>query len=376
MERGWCLSSTKLRELVKNGYLVTNILDEKQIQPNSFEPTLGDEVYILDTESKGIFRPQKTESIYHVLLNMPERQRYRVNITNGFEIKRGFTYLFPLRERVVLQKGQYVKSSTKSSIGRLFLNCRMLADYNPCFDEINAQYKSEAELSLWLLVQPLTFNVVVYPGLTFNQLRFFEGFDAQLSASEILGEFSKNPLLYHRGPAGQLLTVEPFITDGLQIHLDLAGNNPKGIIALRARHNPIPLDLRKLGEYEVENYFEPKLKDDRPMRILKGEHYLFASKEILKFPPHLSGEVKAYSHVGLTGPVHFAGFIDSGFEGDLVFEIRSDEMSGMVLEDGMPASKIDLFRNDVPDKIYGETIGSNYQKQTGPRPSKFFRQSW
>jgi len=48
----------------------------------------------------------------------------------------------------------------------------------------------------------------------------------------------------------------------------------------------------------------------------------------------------------------------------------------MTLEDGMPASKIDVFRNDLPDKIYGIEIGSHYQGQIGPRPSKFFKLGW
>ncbi|MBS3116396.1 2'-deoxycytidine 5'-triphosphate deaminase [Candidatus Woesearchaeota archaeon] len=375
-KRGICLSSTKIKEWIKNGKIIGPSIEEKQIQPNSFEPTINNEVFILDTESQGLFRPQKEKSIYKTLLEIPERQRYRVDITNGFEIKKGFTYLFPTRERIIMHKKEYIKSSTKSSIGRLFLNCRMLADYNPCFDEINAQYKSETELNVWLLVQPLTFNLIVYPGLTFNQLRFFQGHDSQLTPSEIMSEFQKNPLLYWRGNNGTLLPAEPFVTDGLQIHLDLSGNNSKGVIALRARHNPNPINLQKIGEYEVEHYFEPTFRDDKPLRLLKGEHYLFASKEILKFPSHLSGEVKAYSHVGLSGPVHFAGFIDSGFHGDLVFEIRSDEISGMTLEDGMPASKIDVFRNDLPDKIYGIEIGSHYQGQIGPRPSKFFKLGW
>jgi predicted NUDIX family phosphoesterase len=45
----------------------------------------------------------------------------------------------------------------------------------------------------------------------------------------------------------------------------------------------------------------------------------------------------------------------------------------MALIDWMPISKLDLFRTRIPDKTYGKRIGSNYQKQIGPRPAKFFK---
>lgn len=375
MERGVCLASQQLRNLIQHNKIIGLSIAEKQIQPTSFEPTLSNEVYILDTETKGIFRPQRHETVYKTLLELPERQRYKVDITNGFEIKKGFTYLFPLRERVVLNQNEYIKSSTKSSFGRLFLHVRMLADYSASLDEINSFSPLNQELSLWLLVQPLTFNLIVYPGLSFNQLRFFQGYDAQLSSSEVVAEFQNTPLLVHRGNTGSYTPAEPIVTDGLQIHLDLQGRNSHGVVGLRARHNPNPIDLRKLAFYDTEHYFQPIFRDDSPLRIVRGEHYLFASKEIIRIPAHLSAEVKAYSHIGLSGPLHFAGFIDSGFDGDLVFEVRSDELSTMILTDAMPISKIDLFRNIQPDIVYGQnSLGSNYQGQIGVRASKFFKQ--
>ncbi len=370
---GFCLNSQEIRAKIKadKPTLIVPSFDEARIQPSSFEPVIGSELFILDTETGGIFRPQPNEQIYQTLLRQPGRRRKKENTSNGFEIKKGFTYLIPLEERMVLNKGEHVKSSPKSSFGRIFLHTRMLADYNLCFDEINAQYKTGDELSLWLLVQPHVFNMIIYPGLSLNQIRFFEGQNAQLTSSELEEECKKNPLMYNKG-LKKLVASEPIITDGLQIHLDLSGENTGGIVGLRARHNPTPIDLKKKEEYEAELFFEP-IKSDKNIMIRRGEHYLFSSKEVLKVPPHLNVELKSHSHIGLTGPLHFAGFIDNGFEGDLVFEVRSDELSGMELVDGMPVSKLDVFRTGLPDKLYGWAIGSNYFEQTGPRPAKFFK---
>lgn len=367
-----CLSSQQIREWIKDGKIITASLDESRIQPSSFDPVLRDEVFILDTQTQGLIRPQPHESIYRTLLQLPGRQRRRVKISEGFELKKGFSYLIPLEERIKLSNKEFVRSSPKSSLGRLFLNTRMLADYNPCFDEINSFYKLNTELDIWLLVQPLAFNVIVHPEISLNQLRFFTGHSTQLSPFEVAEEFKKNPLL-HIKVDDNLLSAEPIITDGLQVHLDLSGKHTEGIVALRARHNPIPVDLKKIGEYEVEDYFEPMLKKDKGIAVGRDQYYLIASKEVLTIPPHLNVELKSHSHIGLTGMLHFAGFIDNGFKGDLVFEIRPDELSDIMLNDGMPISKLDVFRTQVPDKLYGTSIGSHYDGQVGPRPAKFFK---
>jgi dCTP deaminase len=370
---GFCLASQQIRQKIAEGRLITT-LDEARIQPSSFEPTIGSELFILDTETEGIFRPNTREKIYRTLLQLPGRQRKRVDISDGFELKRGFTYLVPLEEKIRLAAGEYVKSSPKSSFGRLFLNTRLMSDFNPCFDEVSYPYCVEKDILLWLLVQPLAFNLVAHPGMTFNQLRFFSGLSAKLTPKEVLEEFRRNPLLYTRATNGELTRVSPFITDGLRIHLDISGRNTESIAGLRARRNPEPIDLSKKGVYEAEQFFEPIIVkgDNRQAIIRRGEYYLFASKEILKIPPHLNVELKDHSHVGFVGPLHFAGFVDNGFAGDLVFEIRSDEFESIVIADGMPISVLDVFRTVVPDKLYGPDIGSHYQGQVGPKPAKYF----
>lgn len=375
MTNGICLAAQHIRDLIKTGRIIGNNISDAQIQPSSFEPTLGSEAYILDTETRGVFRPQAHQPILQTLLSLPERQRRKVNITNGFEIKKGFTYLIPLNEQITLSEGEYIKSSTKSSYGRLFLNSRLIADYNPCFDEINSAYKPNTPLHLWLLVQPLTFNLVVHPGVTINQLRFFQGHDAQLSTSEVINEFDKQPFLYIE-EHNDLKAVNPYVIDGMQIHLDLTGKHTKGIKAFRARHNPEPIDLTKTNTYDAEHYFEPLIGGDGTITLVRGEHYLLVSKEYFKIPNHLNVELKSHSHISLRGPLHFAGFIDNGFEGHLVLEVRSDEISSIVLADGMPISKLDVYRTHPTDKPYGSQIGSNYNKQHGIKLSKYFTSAY
>ena len=151
------------------------------------------------------------------------------------------------------------------------MNSRLLADYTPCFDEISSTYKPDTSLNLWLLVQPLTFNLIVYPGIRLNQLRFFEGLDAQLTPSQIMKEFQESPFLFFQKD-NELEPVKPIVIDGMPIHVDLSGRFTKGITAFRARHNPLPIDLHKTKEYDAEHYFEPIMGDGKSMSLLKGEH--------------------------------------------------------------------------------------------------------
>jgi len=108
--------------------------------------------------------------------------------------------------------------------------------------------------------------------------------------------------------------------------------------------------------------------------IERGQHYLFPSKEVINVPPNLSAQLRRHSHEGIEGTSHDAGFIDQGFKGDMVFEISPEEVSRVVLSEGMPLSRLDFFRtSQIPDKLYGEEIGSSYRGQFGPRHSNHFK---
>jgi dCTP deaminase len=365
-------ASQDIRKAIKDGAISVPNFNEHKIQPSSFEPQIGTEAYIIDSEYNGIFRIAKDETVYENLFKLPSRQRRRVDIHGGFELRKGFSYLIPLEETIKLGKHQHIKSSPKSSLGRLFLNTRLLGDYNPSFDELNSVYCVDKKINMWLYVQPLAFNVVIYPGLSLNQIRIFNGYNARLSPVEIIETVEENPILFTLNADDEEVVSEQLVTDGLVIHLNLAGRTTQGVVGMRARHNPMPIDLTKKSFYEIESYFEPVEKQER-IFIKRGEYYLLSSKEILKVPESLSIELRDYSKVGFLGPLHFAGFIDNGFEGDLVYEIRSDELSKeLELTHNMPISKLDFFKTAPPDKIYGKA-NNNYQYQVGTKPAKYFK---
>ncbi len=369
---GYCATSQAIRARIEKDLIILpkSASLESRIQPSSFEPGIGDHLYVLDSDSGGLFRPNKNETVKRMLLRVPRRRRSLVGIEKGFELKRGFHYLAPLEEKIILQEDEFVISSPKSSRGRLFLGNRLLSDYNASFDEVTQNVGEE--IGLWLLLQPTKFNVIVYPGMTFNQLRFFKG-DAELSDDEIRRECLENPVLVYQDK-DSFTNAENEVRNGLKVHLDLLGKATAGVVGLRARNNPEPIDLSKRDFYSAEDFFEPLVSRQGEITIKPGEAALLSSKETLRIPFYLNAELDRHSHLGIRGILHEAGFIDNGFLGDLVFEVISGESGEMVLRDGMPLSTISLFRtNGAPDKIYGEKIGSSYQRQTGPKPSNNFR---
>ncbi len=374
-ELGHSLNDRELKELIKEGTLIVPDPPGKKIQPTSFEPALGDVAYSIDTDAAGIIRPKENETVYSRIQQLPEQLQKQVDLTKGFELKKGFTYLIPLKEKIRMKPSFYVRSSPKSTYGRIFLNTRLLGDHNPCFDELHHHYNDAEPLSLWLMVQPLAFNVIVHPGASLNQLRFFEGFDARLNMQQIHEEWKKNPLLYLEEKQGTRTPAEPHVTDdGLQMHLDLSGEDTGGIVGLRARKNPIPLDINRINAYDAEDYFEPIKQRGRQSIINENDHYLLHSLEVVKVPPHLNVEVRSHARVGFAATLHFAGFVDPGWDGKLVLEVKSHEIAKARLEHGMPISNLEVFRNNLPEQIYGECIGSHYHRQKGPRPAKFFKE--
>ena len=97
-------------------------------------------------------------------------------------------------------------------------------------------------------------------------------------------------------------------------------------------------------------------------------------------PPDHAAEMIPYDTLVGEFRVHYAGFFDPGFghsaqggEGSrAVLEVRPHEVPFMV-EDGQIVGKL-VYEplTEVPDRLYGKDMGSNYQAQ-GLRLSKHFR---
>ena len=159
------------------------------------------------------------------------------------------------------------------------------------------------------------------------------------------------------------------------------GDPDTGIVGYKAKHHADVIDLEKIGYYKVEAFWDPVYSRDRNSLILEVDNfYILASKEAVTIPPDHAAEMCPYDTYVGEFRVHYAGFFDPGFGLDnagghgsrAVLEVRSHDVP-FVLEDSQRVGRLVYQRlTAVPDQLYGQEIGSNYQKQ-GLKLSKHFK---
>lgn len=108
--------------------------------------------------------------------------------------------------------------------------------------------------------------------------------------------------------------------------------------------------------------------------LLQPDQFLLAhTVETVKLPSHLAAQVSGKSSLGRLGLVvhKTAGWIDPGFEGTIVLEMRNFGHEPIVLSPYMPIAQLIFMRLVSPcERPYGsDGLGSHYQGQTGVTPS-------
>jgi dCTP deaminase len=124
-----------------------------------------------------------------------------------------------------------------------------------------------------------------------------------------------------------------------------------------------------VNAYDPTDFWEPIHGNGRGRLILNpDDFYLLASREGLRVPSDRTAEMVPYDTSAGEFRVHYAGFFDPGFgqrEGGTpaVLEVRSHEVP-FVLEHGQRVARMVYERLlAVPDRLYGEGIGSHYADQ-------------
>lgn len=155
---------------------------------------------------------------------------------------------------------------------------------------------------------------------------------------------------------------------------------------------PSSVDVRLDGLFRVFNnskytHIDPKLPqedlttvvevpDDEAFILHPGEFVLGATLEKFTIPAHLAGRLEGKSSLGRLGLLTHstAGFIDPGFCGHITLELSNTANLPIALYPGMKVGQLAIFRLSSPsDQPYGTgKLGSKYQGQRGPTPSKAY----
>jgi dCTP deaminase len=282
-------------------------------------------------------------------------------------LERGGVYLVPLQERLNLPENVSAGANPKSSTGRLDVFTRVIGDNARGFDVLPHGYRGP----LYLEISPRTFPVRVRTGSRLSQMRFRVG-DTRLTPGE--------HRTLHRVET-LVADAEADIGDGVLLSIDLKGEGRKGLIGFRSkRHTPV-IDMDLKDQLDVLDYWEPLVNRGSDQFILDpDEFYILVSQEAVHVPPAYAAEMVPFDPLVGEFRVHYAGFFDPGFGhsaaggtgSHAVLEVRSREVP-FLLGHGQTIGRLVYERlAEVPDRLYGSGVGSNYQAQT-LKLSKHFR---
>ena len=116
---------------------------------------------------------------------------------------------------------------------------------------------------------------------------------------------------------------------------------------------------------------------DDPFVLHPGEFVLGSTFESVALPDDLAGRLEGKSSLGRLGLLTHstAGFIDPGFSGHITLELSNVANLPITLWPGMKIGQLCLFRLSNPaERPYGSAgVGSRYQGQRGPTPSRAHR---
>lgn len=290
----------------------------------------------------------------------------KVDLREGAMLERDRPYLIPLREELQLPSGIRGKANPKSSTGRLDVFTRVITDRNNRFDEVPPGYRGR----LYLEVVPRSFAVYLRQGLSLNQLRLSSG-NRRVGDDDLYGIHREHPLLYvGKDPVAESALS---VSDGLFLSLDLEEGPSERVVGFRAKKNSHPIDLSLERHYKWHDYWEPVIPEKGSRIVLEPEtFYLLLSAEGVSIPPHAAAEMMAYDPTAGELRTHYAGFFDPGFGYDpshrcygsrAALEVRARDVP-FIVEHRQPVCKLAFERMaEIPEVLYGEGLGSNYQGQ-------------
>ena len=352
------LPEQEIRELIDYGKISSGVpIAEDQIQPASLDLRLSDKAYRLHAS----FLPSGKSLIGPTIRQLVEEE---IDLSQPAVLKPGNVYIAQATEYLKLPAGMEAKANPKSTIGRLDVFTRLLTERQQIFESVPDGYSG----SLYVEIFPRTFPIVVRAGTRLNQLRFYRG-DTKIDDEQLRKMAQKRPLVFENGTD----PAKPVIRDGLRMNIDL-GTQEGVIVAYKGKRTQTPVDLSRVGAYDVDEFWEPLYGDKLggSLVLQPGDFYLLASREGVSVPPEYAAEMESYDPSIGEFTVHYAGFFDPGFgygdSGEIkgtraVLEVRAHEVP-ILLEHNREIGRLVYHKMvDRPHKIYGTGIGSSYQQQ-------------
>ena len=325
---------------------ITGLKDNiTQIQPSSIDLSLSDECYEIKTSflSPNSRVRDKLNRVYSK----------KINLKNPKIFKKNKTYIVRLNEKLNLNNNINGHCNPKSSTGRLDIFCRTILDFCDEYEKIPSNYIGE----IFLEITTRSFDIKFSEGDRLNQMRLKKRISFYLSDENLKKINRVNPIIFTK--------KKNIIDTGLKVSVDLSSDNK--ICAYVAKNVSSFIDFSKIKFYSSSKFWKPIKPTNKTLIIKKNNFYILKSKEKIRIPKNLAGEMIAYDTGIGDFRVHYAGFFDPGF-GDpkgsyAVLEVKTNELPFMI-EDGQTIARIKYEKlNKKSSVVYGSNIKSNYQNQ-------------
>ena len=120
-----------------------------------------------------------------------------------------------------------------------------------------------------------------------------------------------------------------------------------------------------------------QVDDESPFILHPGEFVLASTLERIRLPDDLVARLEGKSSLGRLGLlIHStAGFIDPGWDGHVTLELSNVANLPITIYVGMRIGQLSFVQlSEAAERPYGAAgIGSKYQGQAGPTPSRYWR---
>jgi dCTP deaminase len=354
------LPSHVLRRLIRARHeiIATEDIEEGQIQPASIDLRLGAVAWRV----RASFLPGPNATVQDKLSSV---FMHEIDLSKGAVLETGCVYIVPLLEVADFSHRVSGTANPKSSTGRIDVFTRLITDRAPAFDRVEPGYRGP----LFAEISPRTFPVLVRKGSKLNQLRIRRG-TPQFTDTQLRRLHAESPLV----------SGEADIDNGLALSIDLKGQGG-GRIGWRAKRHTGVIDVDKRGALDAHDYWDSIEANASGNLVLDpDEFYILVSNEAVSIPPDYAAEMVPFNPLVGEFRVHYAGFFDPGFGYEKgkppasrgVLEVRSREVP-FILEHGQIIGRLVFERlTDPPPDVYGQGIGSHYQRQ-GLKLSKHFK---
>jgi dCTP deaminase len=370
------LPSQEIQELIQNRkILALTAVEPSQIQPASIDLRLGNVAYRVQAS----FLPSSASTIE---AKIQELKLAEYDLTRPTLLERDAVFIIPVVEQLSLPFDISGAANPKSTTGRLDIFTRLVTEggrefegHDLQFEQVPKGYKGK----LYVEVVSRTFPIILSAGAKLTQLRFVRG-KPPAATDNALERFEETEgLVYFENGDPPAKAV---LHGGLRMSVDLAGGGPSSVVAYKAKRNCPAVDLSKAGAHDAAQFWEAiAAPASRRLVLDPSDFYILASRERISVPSNWAAEMTQFDPSIGEFSVHYAGFFDPGFgygmSGEIkgtkaVLEVRAHEVP-ILLEDSQVVGRLMYHKMaSVPDKLYGQAIGSSYQQQ-GLALSKQFK---